>query len=213
MQDLVCSSGLAAVAGQHDRAAAIERRAVAIYQLGQAAAAFAVEVRMEDMTREDAEALVRLLRIARYLEEATSLLPQLHATGLDGHRLTHEATKASVLDLLAAAQTCLTVCGEDGSNPQWGDRVESADEAFEARYQEAKATVLRAAATHLLSIDHTDRLLDAMSSTRRMIDQTVKATLMLLEEVESRRDSRLPETATKADRAAVGVKDAPPPAG
>lgn len=190
MQDLVCSSGLAAVAGQHDRAAAIERRAVAIYQLGQAIAAFAVEVRMENMTREDAEALARLLRIARYLEEAASLLPQLHAAGLDGHRLTHEATKASVLELLAAAQTCLTLCGEDGSDPHWREGLESAGAAFEARYQEAKAAVLRAAATHLLSIDHTDRLLDAMSSTRRLVEQVIKATLMLLEETESRRDAR-----------------------
>ncbi len=198
MQDLVCASGLAAIAGQQDRAAAIERRAVAIYQLGQAAAAFAVEVRMENMTREDAEALVRLLRIARYLEEAASLLPQLHATSLDGHRLTHEATKASVLDLLAAAQTCLTLCGEDGSDPLGRERVENAGEAFEARYQEAKAAVLRAAATHVLSIDHTDRLLDAMSSTRRLAEQIIKATLMLLEETESRvgaQDSAAPAAA------------------
>jgi phosphate:Na+ symporter len=210
MQDLVCSSGLAAVAGQHDRAAAIERRAVAIYQLGQATAAFAVEVRMEDMTREDAEALVRLLRIARYLEEATSLLPQLHAAGLDGHRLTHEATKASVLDLLAAAQTCLTACSEDTDDPQWRGRLENARDRFETLYQDAKAAVLRAAATHLLSIDHTDRLLDTMSSTRRMIEQTVKATLMLLEEVESRHDMYPPQGATETARAAASVKDAPP---
>lgn len=213
MHNLVCSSGLAAVAGQQDRGAAIERRAVAIYQLGQAAAAFAVEVRMEDMTREDAEALVRLLRIARYLEEATSLLPQLHATGLDGHRLTPEATKAHVLDLLAAAQTCLTACGEDSSDPQRRGRLESARDRFETLYQDAKAAVLRAAAMHLLSIDHTDRLLDAMSSTRRMIEQTVKATLMLLEEVESRRDLHAPQAAAKPDRTADSVKDGPPPAG
>jgi len=212
MQDLVCGSGLAAIAGQHDRAAAMERHAAAIFQLGQATAAFAVELRMENMTREDAEALARLLRVARYLEEAANLLPQLHATSLDGHRLGHEATKAGVLDLLAAAQTCLTVCSEDAGDPQWRGRLESARDRFEALYQEAKAAVLRAAATHLLSIDHTDRLLDAMSSTRRMIEQTVKATLMLLDEIEIRRGAQQPPADPPAPPAADETDDSPPPA-
>lgn len=212
MQDLVCGSGLAAIAGQESRSGMIERHAEAISQLGQAVAAFAVDVRMENMSREDAEALARLLRIARYLDEAASLLPQLHAASLRGHRLTDEATRASVLSLLAAAQTCLTTATDGASGPGWRARLEATLGDFEARYQESKARALHAAATHLLSIDHTDRLLDAMSSMRRMIEQTVKATLMLLEEIESRRGTRPPPSTAKSVQAADGVKDAPTPA-
>ena len=179
MQDLVCSTALAAIAGQQDRAAAIERRADAIAQLGQATASFAVDVRMEDMTREDAEALARLLRVARYLEEAASLLPEVHAAGGDAHRLSHEATRDTVLDLMAAAQACLNAAVFDKDAVAPTDALNTAQNGFEKLYQEAKASVLHAAATHMLSIEHTDHLLDAMSRTRRMVEQVVKATTML----------------------------------
>ena len=194
MQDLVGATALAAVAGQESRAGVIERRADAIAQLGRAVAAFAVEVRMENMSREDAEALARLLRVARYLEESATLLTALHTASLSGHRLSDEATRVAVLDVLAAAQGCLTLCAAAGE-AGWRGRMEAVRDDFEARYQLAKAAALRAAATHRLSIDSTDALLDAMSSTRRLVEQVIKATLLLLEEIESRQaGSTTPES-------------------
>jgi phosphate:Na+ symporter len=186
MQDLVCSTGLAAIAGQKDRARVIERRAEAIAQLGQAVSAFAVDVRMEGMSRTVAEYLARLLRVARYLDEAATLLSQTHSLSVESHRITDDATQASVLTLLASAQSCLMVCAEAGYKDDWRERLDEDELDFEAHYQEAKAVVLRAAAVHLLSIEQADHLLDAMSSTRRMVEQLVKASLMLLDEIESR---------------------------
>jgi phosphate:Na+ symporter len=182
MQDLVCGTGLGAIAGQESRTGVIERRAEAIRQLGRATAAFAVEVRMEGMSREHAEVLARLLRIARYLDEAALLLSALHTAAVTGRRLGDETTRSSLLDLLAAAQVCLAACTEDFDAAEKAARIEAAHSDFEARYQQAKATALRAAVTHRLSIEGADRLLDAMSSTRRMVDQVIKATLMLLAE-------------------------------
>ena len=212
MQDLVCSTGLAAIAGQESRAAMIERRAEAINQLGKAVAAFAVDVRMEGMSREVAEALTRLLRISRYLDEAATLLPELHATSQDGHHVGDAATKAGVLDLLAAAQTCLTAGGEDGQDPQRRAQLDTVLGDFETLYQQAKATTLHAAATHRLSIEAAERLLDAMSSARRLVEQVVKASLMLVAESETRQAENAPAPAT--DTAAdTNLDKAPPPPG
>ncbi|MGF1630816.1 MAG: Na/Pi cotransporter family protein [Kiloniellaceae bacterium] len=195
MQDLVCSTGLAAIAGQQSRTGVIERRAEAILQLGRTVADFTVEVRMEDMSRDVAEGLARLLRIARYLDEGAMLLSAVHATSLRVHRLSDETTREGVLELLAAAQTCLTLCAEDAGEAGWRDRLETAQAEFEALYQQAKATALRAAAVHRLSIDDADGLLDAMSSTRRMIEQVVKASLMLQEEIEPQQHADVPAAA------------------
>ncbi len=182
LQDLVCSTGLAAVAGQESRASVIERRAAAMVQLGQAIAAFAVEVRMEGMSREHAEALARLLRIARYLDEAAMLLSAVHATNRAGHGVQDEGTRGVVLDLMASAQACLNLCGQLAGDRERLAGLEAALTAFEESYQQAKAAVLRAAAVHLLSIEQADSLLDAMSGTRRMMEQITKATSMLQNE-------------------------------
>jgi phosphate:Na+ symporter len=182
LQDLVCSTGLAAVAGQESRASVIERRAAAMVQLGQSIAAFAVEVRMEGMSREHAEALARLLRIARYLDEAAMLLSAVHATNRAGHGVQDEGTRGVVLDLMASAQAGLNLCGQLAGDRERLAGLEAALTAFEESYQQAKAAVLRAAAVHLLSIEQADSLLDAMSGTRRMMEQITKATSMLQNE-------------------------------
>jgi phosphate:Na+ symporter len=207
MQDLVCSTGLVAIAGPKSGSLMIERRAEAITQLGRAVAAFAVEVRMEGMTRADAEALARLLRIARYLDEAATLLPALHAASLNGHRIGDETTKAVILDLLTAAQSCLAAGGDDEHT--W---LDSALGDFETRYQDAKATTLRAAATHRLSIGGADQVLDALSSTRRLVEQVVKARLTLLAETETHQAAQTdaPNAESPTDTAAAEHR---PPAG
>ena len=170
------------IAAEQQARPLIIRRADAIAQLGQAVAAFAVEVRMEGMSRSVAETLARLLRVGRYLEEAATLLSRTHALSIDSHRIADDATQASVLTLLATAQSCLTVCAETGYADDWRGRLDTDELDFESHYQEAKATVLRAAATHRLTIAHADQLLDSMSRTRRMVEQVIKASLMLLEE-------------------------------
>lgn len=204
MHDQTVATALAAVSGAEERAGLIERRAAAMRQLGQAVLDFAVEVRMENMTRDDAEALARLLRIARYLDEAAQLLGELHTAGVAGHRLCDEAARGAALDALAAAQTCLTRCAvtAEAAGPPGG--IAAAHQAFETRYQAAKSAVLRAAAVHRLPIDDADNLLDALSSTRRLVDQIVKATLMLAAEAAGgeatmapasrSRKSKVPET-------------------
>jgi len=195
LQDTVIATALGAVAGQESRAGAIERRAEAIEQLGAAVSAFAVEVRMEGMSREDAQALARLLRIDRYLEEAATLLSALHIAGRTGHRLHDEATRLAVLELLATAQGCLTLCGAPGEQGPGQARLQAARDEFEALYQKAKGTALQAAATHRLSIGDADALLDALSSARRLVEQVIKATLMLAAEVDRRRPKQAPDAA------------------
>lgn len=201
LADLVCGTGLNAIAGQKDRARTIERRAQAITQLGQAVSSFAVDVRMEGMSRRVAEQLARLLRIARYLDEAASLLSSTHDLSIDSHRVSDDNTQAAVLTLLASAQSCLTVSAETGYETGWRERLKEDALVFEAHYQEAKAVVLRAAALHRLSIERADRLLDSMSATRRMVEQVIKAALMLREEIDAREQEKTAAAGSAGDSA------------
>ncbi|MEN3974492.1 Na/Pi symporter [Emcibacter sp. SYSU 3D8] len=179
MHDLVCTTAVIAIDSPRDSAFNVERRAAALFELGKAVRSFAVTVRMEGMSRDLAETIPRQLRISRYLEEAAQLLSQVHAIGVEGRRLPDTAAKADIQRLLAIARDCVAMCGETGSGENWQTAMAATSAQFEGIYQDAKASILRAAATHHLPIEDVDRLLDAGSAIRRMVEQLIKATTML----------------------------------
>ena len=182
MHGLVCASGLTAIEGRESKSTAVERRSEAILHLGRVVRSFAVTVRMEGMSQDLAEALPRHLRIGRYLEEAALLLSELHATGVEEARLLEGPAKTDIQRLLNSARGCFELSKESGSEVGRREALQAAKDSFESTYQETKATLLRAAATHSLSIEKVDRLLDTISGTRRMVDQLTKATFMLRNE-------------------------------
>ena len=179
MHELVRASALTAIEGQKEKSFSLEKQASAIFQLGRVVRNFAITVRMEGMSRELAETIPRQLRISRYLEEAAQLLSEVHTIGVAGRRLADTVTKNNVQGLLDRAYDCVVICGASDSGENWRAGLAYAKEQFEGTYQDTKAAILRAAATHLLPIEEVDRLLDAGSAVRRMVDQLIKATIML----------------------------------
>lgn len=177
MHGIVRVSALLACKDQGRQADVIARRSEAIRQLGASVRNFAVTVRMEGMTRDVAELMPDQLRISRYLEEAAELLPAAEVVSEEAARMAVGHVRDDIGALLRTAHDCLTACvvrtdGDAKPPLETGQR-------FEAAYQVAKAGLLRSAATHRLPIERVDRLLDAASDTRRMIEQLVKATQML----------------------------------
>lgn len=197
MQQLVCNTGTAAGEARSGGARTIGRRAAAILQLGQNVRRFAVTVRMEGMSRELAESLPRQLRMSRYLEDAAERLVALHASYAEAQQLAVSVGGDEMRRLLRAAHDCLAAASKiEAPEPDSVD-LDAAMMDFEADYQEAKAALLRSAATHRLSIEEVDRLLDDISGTRRLIQQLAKATRMLLDAEAEPEDSQriaAPET-------------------
>lgn len=195
MSDLVRITAQAAIEGRAKRPLEVERQSEAIARLGFQVSEFATRLRMELLEREQAEHLPRLLRIARYLDEAALLIPEAAVVRRDLHRIAEEDAREAVGSLLVAAGRFLSVLeaavrGEAGAVPQ----VERALEEFELIYQKAKANLLRSAAGARQSLEEVDRQLDALSRTRRMIQQLAKAARMLSDEAFLARESERTES-------------------
>jgi Na+/phosphate symporter len=172
----------------------VERHSEAISRLGHAIADFATQVRMEDLEREQAEHLPRLLRIARYLEEGALLIPQTAVVRRDLNRVADTQARDAIHSLLEATIRFLEVLDE-GVRGEAGalGLVDRALIEFESIYQAAKSGLLRSAAARHLSIEQVDHHLDALSRLRRMVEQLAKAARMLGDEIFLRQESDRPE--------------------
>lgn len=194
MHDLVRTTALHAIDGEKEKSARVEQQASAIFQLGRAVRNFAITVRMEDMSRELAETIPRQLRISRYLEEAALHVTDTHAVRTEADHLRDKDARTALQHLLDQARDCVEACAAAGSAERWRPALAGARERFEATYQDAKASILRAAANRHLPIEEVDRLLDASSAVRRMVDQLSKATVMLHDERDNAAESEPSET-------------------
>lgn len=174
LRTLACGIALTVLHATAAAPARIERRVEAALTLGEAIGAFATSVRMESLSREDAVALAHALRIARYLEEALRQVPEAERLHRAVAGLHDAGLRESVLAALDAAARC--VAAHDGTAP--ADLPEGeADrtlEVFQQAYERAKGELLAAAAARALAINEVDAQLNALSRTRRMVDQLVK---------------------------------------
>ncbi|MBX3481482.1 MAG: Na/Pi cotransporter family protein, partial [Caulobacter sp.] len=176
LEALVCDLAAHAARPGVPGPAWVRRRAGAVIALGEAIAEFATSIRMESLHREESEALARALRIARYLEEAGRMLPQVDALRQAVPTLRHEPAQEVVQGVLDAATRCIAAIAGPGSDE--GNAAALA--AFEPASEEAKSQLLISAAALRLPIAEVDATLDAMSGTRRLIEQIAKADRALL---------------------------------
>jgi phosphate:Na+ symporter len=179
LRTLVASIVRSAVSRPAGPEPAIGNRAGAVRSLGAAIAGFVASVRAEIMTPPVARDLAQALRIARYLDEAARMAPNAAALqSEEAHGITEK-----VRDVLhrtrAAAADCLTLAERPAA--QHTDDGESASglRSFEQLYQQAKSEILAAAVYRGLPVDSAQSLLDALSATRRMVEQVVKADRLL----------------------------------
>jgi phosphate:Na+ symporter len=157
----------------------VDGRAAAVRTLGSAVAEFVTRARTEAMTEEAGEGLARALRIERYLDEAARLTPQLAQLRRQTDRLDDGPARARLDAALAAATACLALAGKPVDEPGNDLERRAALEAFEAEYQRAKAGILTATVEGRFTADEADRLLDALSDSRRLVEQLVNADRLL----------------------------------
>ncbi len=154
-------------------------RAQAVRALGAAIGEFVGSVRTEVMPRTIADDLARGLRTARYLDEAASRIGS--ATGLwNSARRSGDARVAVALQqALVLAGECVELAGRtDAEADRDIDRAVALDR-FEQAYQAAKTSVLDAAVLRAMSVSEASATLDALSDTKRMVEQLVKADRLL----------------------------------
>ena len=160
----------------------IEAKSAAILSLCHKIAAFATSIQMEVLPRSVAEDLPHALRIARYLEEAASLAPEVAGLRERLWRIHGVEARSAVEHSLHSALRFLDAIRErrDIDTPPPGEGVESRLQAdFLAAYEDTKETLLETAALRKADIITISPILDALSDTRRIIDQISKAERML----------------------------------
>lgn len=169
------------VAQGNDRSTTvIERKAAGMRGLVAAIADFVGTVRTESMSHEVGEQLARALRIARYLDESA----RLAATSME---LRHELQRTSdpetgiVLHrLFEQIGRCCKLAGAEEHAREYDDSERlTALEEFEHHYQKSKSQLLAAAVSGRQAIEVVARQLDDLSSSRRMVEQMVKADRLL----------------------------------
>jgi phosphate:Na+ symporter len=152
---------------------------------------FLGSLRTEAMPRDVGDRLAHALRTNRYLEEVARLAPRAYALGSATGRATDVQVQAALGAALAAARACFELAaladqGRTPGAPNLPAAFSAADAAraealhrFAKAYEEAKVGVLGAAVLGAVEVDEADTDLDALSATRRMVEQLVKADRML----------------------------------
>lgn len=193
MSGIVAETGRVAATGPHGRAAfRIDRRTEAIGHLGAAIGEFAVGLHMQDLSRDTAERLPRLLRVSRYLAEAARLAPEAERLRAELPGLRHNPAGTAVELVLRAVADVLDPALSSAE-------VEAAQRRFEQLYQAAKDSLLAAAAAGGLGVHQVGTLLDLLSRTRRMVQQFAKGLVLLRREAVE--DARTDPAETEDDPA------------
>jgi len=180
---------------QYSLAAArsVEQQAKAIHSLVAAVADYVGTVRTATMSLEVGDRLARSLRTARYLDEAARLSGTALLLHHELQRDKHPEPLPALLQLFEQIERCCRLVSQEEPVGEQADQERlTALEQFEEQYQQAKAELLHAAVSRRLTIERVDRLLGQLSSTRRMVEQLVKADRLLRspalgEEIESER--------------------------
>jgi phosphate:Na+ symporter len=151
--------------------ARLNEQADAIQALGEVIAGFASRLREASLAESVAAELPLALRTQRYLAEAARLAPRVAGLAT-GARSLSSSQAAELADALDAAERALAAGRADPAvdHPE-ADRLA----VFEDAYQAAKTALLEAGVERRLPVPELDRLLSALSATRRMVEQFVKA--------------------------------------
>ncbi|MCP3176133.1 Na/Pi symporter [Desulfuromonas sp. KJ2020] len=160
-------------------AALVEQQAAAMRTLVAAITDFISKVRAESMSREVGESLARDLRIARYLDEAA----RLSGNAVELRREMTTISDRPVIDILqqliARVKICCELTGRDEDLAGADGHRQQALDGFQEAYQQAKGEILAAAVARRLPVAQAEQLLGVLSTTRRMVEQLVKADRLL----------------------------------
>ena len=179
LRRLVIGIVQAAFTSEATTALIVEHRSAALRTLSGSIAGFIARLRTETMPLEVGNELARALRIGRYLHEAARLAPGAHALRLKTNLVAESQVLAALERTLVDACACVALANRPEITPENDAARSSALEEFQQAYQGAKAAALEAAVGGRFCVDETERLLDDLSITRRLVEQLVKADRLL----------------------------------
>ena len=155
------------------------RQVAAVASLGEAIATFVGQVRTAGTPADVAADLAGALYAARHLREAARLAPSMRVVSLQSQRLADRPPGVQLAAALDAARRCVPADAAAADAAAQVAFRNAALEDFQQAYGQAKQAVLEAAVAGQLGIEATDGLLDALASTRRAVEQLVKAGRLL----------------------------------
>lgn len=138
--------------------------------------AFVASVNRSAMSAATAEAMARLLRVQRYYETCGEQAAEVAAAQ---HAMQTLADPLRALTVALAASADRLLSQTDPSNKAFTPLSAEQTAAFEADYQQVKASLLAAGAAGELDIETMESLLRAFSALRRILDQSAKAARLL----------------------------------
>ena len=194
MRRLVLSNIATVLAGAEPRPQRLARRAEAVVGLGVAITEFATTTRMANLPRDEAAALPGLIRVARYLEEASRLTPSVERLRAAAREPQNVAAGPVIEAFLARLRQSFSALSDTEADPAAGGLAVA---ELEAGYQTAKSGLLRLGADRRLSVERLDSLLDGFSGCHRLIDQFAKADRRLRQPVEPESDGSDDEPASE----------------
>jgi len=160
-------------------ASQLTRQLQALEQLQQQVGAFVSDVSRQPLSRDVADQMPELLRIAGYYD---TLARVMHQVGQQALRVTHPATVAPTTPEghpLAALPLAFTAAQDffAAADPKAHDldQVNTAHAVFDAAYEAAKAAVLRAGAQGLLEVTAVHEWTGLLGDLRRAVEQAHKA--------------------------------------
>jgi hypothetical protein len=159
--------------------APVDGRVAAVRALAAAVATYVTRARTSGMTEEAGDDLAQAMRTSRYLDEAARLTPALVRLRHDASLVPAGTLRERIETLLAAVAGCVALAGQPVDEPGSDVERKAALDTFEAEYQRVKAGILTTAVAGTLTADDADRLLDALTDTRRLVQQLVKADRLL----------------------------------
>lgn len=160
-------------------ASQLTRQLQALEQLQQQVGEFVSDVSRQPLSRDVADQMPELLRIAGYYD---TLARVMHQVGQQALRVTHPATVAPTAPEghpLAALPLAFTAALDffAAADPKAHDldQVNTAQAVFDAAYEAAKAAVLRAGAQGLLEVTAVHEWTGLLGDLRRAVEQAHKA--------------------------------------
>lgn len=174
LRDIVASLSQAALT---QSTPLLHRQSDAVRTLVEAIQGFVSSVRVEGTAEDVGAELANALSAARYLQEAAVLAPGVVSLRANTASLEDEALRATLEQFIAdsAGVVSLAVVVEPGDDHGHA----AALKWLRSRYRETKETLLVAAVDKRLSVEGTDALLDDLRTTRRLVDQLLKADRLL----------------------------------
>lgn len=157
----------------------LEAQAAAVLALGDEISRYVGVVRTGSMSAQAGGELAGALSASRYLRESSRLVPGLYALQQQTIQLGEPRAREAVHQVLELVGDCLAQAALPAGEPVGDEERFAALERFQQGCDRARSALLHAAAAHRLPVERVNLYLDALSDTRRLVEQLQRGDRLL----------------------------------